>query len=442
VNRMLRIAALASVVIAATAAAPAVDRAPNTSSSVSFPAASISTMPNGVIVATQTSPDTPLVGVQVFLPAGLAQQPSDKVGVAAVTASMVLHSPVEGSADLSSVADKIGGLIAYTVDQLDTRFSIECKAADLPRLLSDLSSAIKSPAATQFPQARDAAIAAASKANQDPALTAYAMVRQVAFEGTTYARPDSGAPTTLAKLTANDALAFASQYRHGTGTVVALSGNVTPDVLAAASAAFSGFTSGPVPRPPSPTPPSHTREVVAHRNVDTPWVAVGYSAPSVYGSDFPAMLVIETLLGRGGDIHTFAFGSSAPSPQDFVGGYYQFEAQPGLLVEFFNGANVDRDLHNLEDGVGRLRGGLLPADLLDHARSAALGDFLTSVTTLDDESWLLGRSALAPTGAGFENSLPARIAAVSAADVQRVARKYLSAQTIAVVLPSRSGAGQ
>ena len=123
-------------------------------------------------------------------------------------------------------------------------------------------------------------------------------------------------------------------------------------------------------------------------------------------------------------------------PEDFVGGYYQYEAQPGLLIEFYNGINVDRDLHNLEDGVGRLRGTQLSSDLLQRAKSLAQGEFLTSVATLGDQAWLLGRSVQSPAGAGFENALPARIAAVTAADVQRVARKYLASQTIAVVLPN------
>jgi predicted Zn-dependent peptidase len=151
------------------------------------------------------------------------------------------------------------------------------------------------------------------------------------------------------------------------------------------------------------------------------------------------MLVVEALLGRGGDVHAFSYGPDFTPPDDFLGGYYQYEALPGSLIEFYSGANVDQDLHDLADGIARLKASPLPPDLLDRAKRTALGSLLTSVTTIDDRSWLLGRAALSPTGAAFENALPAAVAAVSANDVQRVARTYLTTQTLAVVLPSSTG---
>jgi zinc protease len=435
-NPVLRAASLAAAVLSFAAAAPAADHA---SYSAPFPTASVTTLPNGVVIASQASPDTPLVGAQIFLPAGSAHQSQEHAGIAGVTAAMVMHTPVEGGTDLADVADRLGAMARYTIDPLDTRFSIECKASDLPRLLGDLSKALKQPDARTFAAARDAALGDANKAIKDPALTAYGMIRQAEFAGSGFARPDAGGPTALAALTPADALAFTTRLRHGTGTVVALTGDVTPEVLAAAGSAFADFAASPGTPAPASASPTRTREVVAHRDVASPWVAVGFAVPSQFSADFPAMLVIETLLGSGGDEHAFSYGSVAPAPDDFVGGYYQFEAQPGVLVEFFNGENVDRDLHNLEDGVTRMRSGLLPADLLNRVRSVTLGEFLTSVATLDDQSWLLGRAALSPSGVGFENALPARISAVSAADVLRVARKYLVIETIAVVLPNAQG---
>lgn len=408
-------------------------------SPTTFPAASVATLANGIIVISQKSADTPLVGVQVFLPAGLSQQPPSRSGVAAVTAAVVLHTPVEGNADLAEVALRTGAALTYTIDPDDTRFYLECKASDLPRLMQDLHSALVRPDDAKFGAARDGAIAAANAAVQDPALVAYAMIRQVQYDGTGYGNPDAGRPVALQALGAGDVDAFAAQYRHGQGTIVAMSGNVTDDALTSAKSAFSDFSATPVARTSTPAPLVRGHEVVAHRDVASPWVAIGYPAPPQFSADFPAMLVIESLLGRGGDVHAFSLGSDEVAPQDFVGGYYQYEAQPGAFVEFYNGSNVDQDLRDLQSGIGRLRAGPLPPDLLDRARRSALGDFLASVATLDDQSWLLGRAAQSPAGAGFENALPLRIAAVTAADVQRVARKYLSTQTVAVVLPTGSG---
>ena len=405
-----------------------------------FPSATVVTLSNGVVIAAQSTPDTPLVGAQVFFPAGLAQQPAGQAGVAAVAAAMVLQTKVEGDADLSVLAKRLGAQVTYTIDPQDTRFYIECTASDLPRLLHDLSTVIAAPDSATFATARAAALDTANAAIKDPVLTSYAMIRQVEYQGTGFAHPDAGGAISLGALAASDALAFSGQYRIGAGTVVALAGNVTDAALGAAKAAFAGFSAAAGRKTADQASLTRGHEVVAHRDVASPWIAIGYPAPSQYSADFPAMLVIEALLGRGGDVHTFSFGSDVTPPSDFVGGYYQFEAQPGTFVEFYNGANVDQDLRDLSDGVARLRGGKLPDDLLKRAKQAALGDFLTSVTTLDDQSWLLGRAAASPSGVAFENALPGRIAGVTGADVQRVAQEYLAIQTVAVVLPN--GVGQ
>lgn len=403
-----------------------------------FPAATTQTLSNGAIVASQMSAETPIVSANVFLPAGAAQQPLDKSGVAGVTAAVILQSRVDRDRTLAQVASDAGASISYTIDPQDTRFSIECKADDLPRLISGLASALKAPDASALADVRKTALRSAKDAIADPAMTVYSMIRQSEFAGTGYARLDQGDPNALARLSASDVSTFAAQLRHGPGTVVALTGNVTQTVLDAAKSAFGDFATTPAPRSAAP-PKARANELVAHRSVAAPWVAIGYSVPSQFSPDFPVMLVIEALLGRGGDVHTFSYGSDAQLPEGFVGGYYQYEADPGMLVEFYNGADIFDELRTLNVGVARLRSSALPASLVDEAKRSAEGTFMTSVATLDDQSWLLGRSVLSPSGVGFENQLPARIRAVTAADVRRVAQKYLATQMLALVSPNQVG---
>lgn len=403
-----------------------------------FPGAGTETLPNGVILATQAPSETPIVSVNVFLPAGAAQQPLDHGGIAGLTAAVVLGTRVDGGKTLAQAASDAGASLSYTIDPENTRFSLECKADDLARLMSGLGAALRAPDASALPQARKAALQSAREAITDPSMTVYAMVKQSEFAGTGYASLDEGSPTALEAATASDVEAFAGQYRHGHGTVVALSGDVTPAGYDAVRSAFLGFAPDEAPGGLAP-PKIRANELVAHRAVAAPWVAVGFSVPSQFSSDFPTMLVIEALLGHGGDVHSFSYGSAAQLPAGFVGGYYQYEAEPGMLVEFYNGIDIVNELRTLNAGVSRLRSTTLPAALVAEARSSAEGTFLTSIATLDDQSWLLGRSVLSPSGVSFENELPARIKAVTPADVRRVAQKYLGTQTLAVVSPNQAG---
>lgn len=419
----------------AAALAPA---AASTATSTTFPASQTTTMGNGVIIAAQSSTETPIVSVNIFLPAGAAQQPVDKSGVAGVTAALILATRVDGTRTLSDVANDDGAMLSYTIDPESTRFSIEGRASDIPALIGDLATAMKAPDLAALPNVRRAALKTAHDAIADPAMTVFSMVRQSQFDGTGYAKLDQGDPTSLERLSAADVGAFSAQYRHGRGTVVALTGNVTTASIDAAKSAFGDFASTSAPRGAA-APKLRPHELVAHRAVPAPWVAVGFSVPSQFSSDFPVMLVIEALLGRGGDVHSFSYGSDAELPDGFVGGYYQYEADPGMLVEFYNGPDIFDDLRTLNVGISRLRTSALPSSLLDEAKASAQGTFLTSVATLDDQSWLLGRSILSPSGVAFEDDLPARIAKVTPADVERVAKAYLGTQILALVSPNQGG---
>ena len=426
-------AALASVLLAA---APAPSKS---LPAMSFAPATQMRLPNGVIIASQPSADVPLIGAQVFVPAGLVQQPAGKAGIASVTGSLVLRTKVEGGVTLAQEARLAGGSVSFTLDPLDTRYYLECHQADFPRLLHDLRVALSHPDVSQLAAQRTHTIASASELTQNPLEAAYAMIRQVRYRGTGFALPDQGSAVTVDSLSRADVTGFVTSYTRGSGTIVALEGAVTQQLIAAVSREFESLpASSPAPPAPSPNPVVRLHQIVAHRNVSAPLVAVAYEAPSQYSSDFASMLVIEALLGSGGDVHSFNYASNELAPQDFIGAYYQYEVSPGSMIVFLGGANenIDQSMRDLQTGIARLRGDNISATLISEAKTTALGDYFLSVTRFDDLAWLLGRSAASPEGLAFENNVPQRIMAVRAADIQRVARRYLTKETVAVVLPS------
>jgi zinc protease len=404
---------------------------------LSFAPATQVKLQNGVIIASQPSADVPLVGVQVFMPEGLVQQPAGKAGIASVTASLVLQTKIEGSATLSQTVAQAGGSVSYTLDPLDTRYYLECREHDFARLFHDLRVALGHPDLAQLAAERTRALAGANALTNNPLEAAYAMIRQVRYHGTGFALPDQGSSVTLAGVSRADVNAYVASYMRGSGTIIALEGAVTQPLIDTASHEFEGLPATPPAPVPSPNPVVRMHQIVAHRSVSAPWVAVAYEAPSQYSSDFAAMLVIEALLGSGGDVHAFNYTSNELAPQDFIGAYYQYEASPGSMIVFLGGANenLDQSVRDLETGIARLRGDHIENTLVAEAKKTALGDYFLSVTRFDDLAWLLGRAAASPEGVAFENNLPTRIMSVSPADIQRVARRYLTKETIAIVLP-------
>ena len=394
---------------------------------------------NGAIVASQNTPGGNLINAQIFVPTGLISQPASAAGVAGVVARMVLATPVEGQATVTEVAARLGAAVDFTLEPDDSRFSIECRPDDFPRLLRDLAVAIQNPSRAAFAAARNQALEAADRASKNPVLAVYGMVRQVRYSGTGYAFPDGGSAVSLRSLAATDASRFAGMHLHGQGTIVALVGDVRAEAIEAAQREFGSLP--PTANSSLPVPPAVRRrhEVVAHRVVEAPWVGLGFDAPSQFSRDFPAMLVIQALLGRPTNLEALAQTSSgsAAGPEAFVGPFYQYAAQPGTLAFFLGGANadIDQSITNLELAVGRLRTKPVSPVLMAQARRVATGDFYMQFVEPGQVAWLLGRSAGAPQGPAYENGMAGQIAVVSPADVQRVARRYLTNEVVAVLLP-------
>lgn len=433
--RVSRSLAAIGVVMFAALAMGAAERPSNPS----FPAASATRLANGVIVASQPLSQTPLVAAQILLPIGLQQQAPDKAGVAAIAAATILATPVEAGRTLTDVVSDAGAQLSYVVDPADTRFYLECQGPDFPRLLHDLRSALRNPSMVAFEKQRSNQLVTAQNAAKSPLEAAYAMVRQVRYQGTGFGMPDAGNAISISNLTQTDVRAFISAAQSARGTVVALSGATGPDSLAAVQREFSDFSPAAPTPVPSPRNVGRLHEIVSHRPVPSPWVAVAYGAPSRYSNDYAAMLVIQALLGQGGDANALAFASNTTASMDYLGAFYQSEAEPGSLIIFLDGGDIDQALRDLQTGVARLRARSLDAGLIEEAKRLALGNYYASASGLDGSTLLLGRAAASPVGVDFENQLPLKIAAVSAADVRRIAGRYLTRETVAVILPQTPG---
>jgi predicted Zn-dependent peptidase len=436
VTRTLNATLVALAWLALMGASPAVP-------ATTFPTATQEHLQNGVALVSASTGGV-LVGASITVPAGLVHQSASNSGVADVAARLVLSTPIEGGVSLSDSATTRGATLTFTLDPNDTRFYLEAPKAQFPALLHDLVSALTAPDLSNLAAARAAAITAATTENDGPAAAAMSMVRQATYAGTGYAYPEAGRILSLQSLTAADVSAWAAGYRHGPGTLVALDGAVDDPIVSAARIEMTrlGGSAAAAPQPPATDggvvqAPARGNEIVTHRDVAAPWVAVGYRVPDMYSSDFPAMLVIEALLGQGGDVHAFSYGSESSLPDEYVGAFYDYQAQPGLLAIFLNGsdANVDGSVRDLQSAIARLRGSPLPDVIVDHGRRLAVGSYFTGVQGLDDAAWLMGRAAATTDGTAFENLLPIRISQVTAADVQRVARRYLTGEVVGVVLP-------
>jgi zinc protease len=383
--------------------------------------------------------DAPVAGVQVFVAAGLDRQAPNQSGISALVAECLERTPVDGMPLRDAIAAE-GGSISYTVDGRSVHYYLESSPGRLAAVVALFGRALAAPdfSPAVLAPARSSLTKHVAEL-EDNALSVGIQMFRRSYYMTGAGMPAFGTAATLAQLGPDDARAFyRATYRRQAVSASAV-GKLDPGLGDALRTLANALPDGPV----SPvverakTIPPEAPRIVAHRDVAAPWVVVGYAAPAPNSKDFGAMLLLESLLSG-------AFDRSSTTTLGFVeksvGAFYLYDSTPASLVVYVNGTETDPTLALREVLVVSKSLSLKPlgAEALRHFKAEAEGQFLTDSVSFSDRSYLLGTFAAQGLGPDSINTALAALENTSAADVQRVAKKYLQRYIVALVLPRQS----
>ncbi|MGA8098939.1 MAG: insulinase family protein [Candidatus Cybelea sp.] len=402
---------------------------------------------NGATIVSQSDSSASLVGVAFVVRAGLDRQTMKQNGLAALVAQTIIRTPVGGQGNtpampLEGAIAARGGSVRFTVDPEDVRFYIEALAADAPAVLDLFRTAITAPdfAPSTIREAR-AALVRQIAASQQVALQVGLDMLNAASSGQANAGlPELGTPASLAQFFSSDVRAFYHAYYRRGGTLVSAAGRLdalAPSALTALAAALPEGTTTPVTvRTPALTGATH--EIVAHRDISSPWLIAQYPAPKVDSRDFGPMLVLAAFVRRTlSDIAQVPGVVSPTFASRSVGAGYAYDRTPASLVLYVNGGlngSPSRAFATALSIVNVLAASRLQGSI-EEFKAEAAGDFANDATTLETRTWLAAVFSRESASPDFINRALAAISATTPDDVQRVARTYLGDPTIALVLP-------
>ena len=404
----------------------------------------------GSIIVRQADSRASLAGVAIVVAAGLDRQTMKQSGLAALVAQTILETPVTlpsqaaATMPLEQAVASSGGSVHFAVDPDNVRFYVESLAGDASTAVALVRQALASPDFSP-PTVRDARAALMRKLSQTQQYNQYAlqvgvdMLNQASSSEANAGLPALGTSGSLAQLVPSDAQRFYRTYYRQGGMVVSAVGQLdglAPDALTSLAGALpEGTTAAIAVRVPALHGAS--REIVAHRDIASPWLIAQYPAPGVESRDFGPMLVLAAFVRR-----TLAEIAQVPgvvSPtfaSRAVGADYSYDRMPAHLVLYVNGGigNPSRAFATALSVVGVLAATRLQGSI-DEFKAEAAGDFATGATTLETRAWLAAVFARNDASPDFLGRALRAISATSAEDVQRVARTYLGNPTIALVLP-------
>ena len=396
---------------------------------------------SGVKIVTQNGAENPLIGVQLFIRAGLDRQTTHENGLAALVAQSIVQTAVAGSPLRDAVLAQ-GGSISYIVDGRWVRFYIEGVSSNFGTgILPLVEAALRAPdfSVSNVAAARGELQRRIAQEQKVPLEVGLQMLNTAFFTQSNAGLPQFGLSATLAGFTASQAAAFfAAQYRRG-GALLSADGGL--DQLPA------GLLEGLVEAlPVGSTQPAvvnteklaaSSRRLVTHRDITAPWLVAQFRAPGLQSRDFGAMLVLASLLERTtAQVAENPSVTTRPFAARGVGTIYNFDENPASLVLYINGGFGDpsRAFGTALAVIAVFARSNVAGDIASLKREAA-GSYIEGMNTLDDRAWLAGVFALQNVSPDYVQRGLDAIAAVKAADLQRVARAYLDHPNVAVVLP-------
>jgi zinc protease len=226
------------------------------------------------------------------------------------------------------------------------------------------------------------------------------------------------------------------------GMVLAVSGKVkTADVLARAERLFGALPAAPVPAPSTARAPSPaaTRDALKVPGAQAQ-IVMGGLGPAMTDADLPAMKVLSTVLGGGlagrffselRDRQALAYTTATQEP---------LRVEPGYFLALLGTApdNAAKAEAALREQLERIQREPVTAEELRVAKAYLLGGLAMDRRTNARQAWYLASLETAGVGHEYLDRYTAQLRAVTAADIQRVARRYLATlRTVVVEPPAR-----
>ncbi|HST62443.1 MAG TPA: pitrilysin family protein [Longimicrobium sp.] len=435
--KLNRIRFAAPALLALGAALPAAAQqqppAPLPAQPVRFPAYNESTLPNGMRLLVVENHALPVANLDLYVRSGSAADPQDKPGLAQMTATLLdKGSPTRTAVQISEMVEGVGGSMGAFSGADNLTLSVGVLSDQLPLAFELLSDAALRPT---FPEqeletSRAQQVAGLRASLGQPATLATRMFeRQVYGEAHPYGRQRT--PATVGALTRDDVVAFHRTHFVPSNAMLVVSGDVTPaQAQEMARRWFGEWSGGPAPADAFTPPPARARSEIflVHRpgSVQSS-IYVGHPGMSADDPDYYAVQVLNMVLGSSGDSrleevlrgeHGWTYGARSRFNRLLGGGTYLASTDVRVAV-------TDSALAELMVQLGRIRDEAVPQAELDRAKSYLVASFPGSVETPAAAAATLANTRLLGLPAEHLTSYPQRIAAVTAADVQRVAGEYL-----------------
>ena len=395
-------------------------------------------LPNGLRVVVAQRSGMPIVTARLVVLSGSEYDPPGRAGLASMAAGLLAKGTRQRSASAQAhAAESLGGSLDSGAGWDHSEVAITVATPNLDAALGLVGDAVMQPtfAQAELDRFRTQSLDSLKVSYTQPGTLAALAADRLLFGGGPYGHPAAGTPASLPHITRADVVALhAALYRPDNAALV-LAGDIDgATALRLATRHFGAWKAARVATGQMPVGTAARRPMPASVVIDLPQAgqaAVVVLAPlPPPGADRPAMATLNSVLGTGYSSRLnqevrikrgLSYGATSQLDQ---------RRQGGALVASVQTKNESAAevLSLMQAELDRLIATPVGDDELAARKATLIGNFSRAVETTAGLSQALRSLLVAGLPLDDLGQRIARLQAVTAADVQRVAATHLSAQ--------------
>ncbi|MHB0856492.1 MAG: M16 family metallopeptidase [Anaerolineae bacterium] len=394
---------------------------------------------NGIVLLVKENPISPSVRVEGELLAGSVRDTDATAGLASLTAGMLRRGTARHTyQELNQALDDVGASIGLSADLDEVSFGGQSLAGDFGLLIGLLADVLMQPVIPEeeLNKLRGQYLTHLGILEMDTGYRAdEAFMAALYPSGHPYGRPSMGTRETMRTLDQEAVQRFYRSFYHPANLIMSVVGGVQArQVIDRVEATLGQWRTEAAPPPAELPPVSTLPEIITRRvplpgksQVDLIWGVAGL--PRTSPDYYPAMMA-DLVLGRLG-----MMGRLGASVRDAQGLAYYVSShlnvspgpQPWSISAGVNPSSVEQAVDLILQEVTRMRDEPISDEELADSRSYLTGALPLHLETNAGIAAFLLRIEQYDLGLDYLQRYPAIIQGITKEDIQRVVRKYLSA---------------
>lgn len=397
---------------------------------------------NGLTLLVRENAAAPAVAASILVRVGSRWESEDNAGISNLLQQVLVKGTASRSAlEIAEETERIGGTLtaAGEADYCEIRgVALARHWRSLLALMADV--ALNPALAPDEIENERRSVSSGLRSRRDqPFPFSFDTLMTRLFPGHPYGFPVLGRPEVLARLDRGALLAHYRRYYTAGRMVVSVSGDVSSKDVAAEL----GQLFGALPREaeghdaPIPSVVAVYDRLVVTRPAAQAQIMMGFLAPAMGHPDYASVKVLQTALGGGMAGRLFTELRDRQGLAYSTGALFPARINQGFLVAHIGTApaNVERSEENMRLQIARMSDERLSEGELARAKAYLLGQFDLDRRTNARLAWYAAFFEVAGVGQGFAETYARAVEAVTAADVQRVARLYLTTPSVVRLEP-------